>query len=282
MAGTAPNLKPKYGIVNPNALAAETPFRRPLSRPSLPVALSLSALFPSPPFPSRSLSTLPSHRALSLRSLPVALSPVALSLPPPLPLRSLSPLPSRRPLSRRPLSHRPRSLLLSVPSPSLPLPSLPLPSLPSPSLSLLLCPVALSPVALSPVALYLSRRPRSVPSPTLSPVAPALSRRLAKISAVLVPVPLLSPLLFHRPWSLPSISVARALSPLFPSPSRSPPPFPLPSLSSLPIRLPCSLPSFFVALAPPHLTLPHAPPISLPFRRFCSRISLPASSFLLH
>ncbi|CAI5521975.1 unnamed protein product [Closterium sp. Naga37s-1] len=171
-------------IIRLNALAAETPFRRPLSRPSLPVALSLSALFPSPPFPSRSLSPLPSHRALSLRSLPVALSPVALSLPPPLPSRSLSPLPSRRPLSRRPLSHRPRSLLRSVPSPSLPSPSLPSPSLPSPSLSLLLCPVALSPVALSPVALYLSRRPRSVPSPTLSPVAPALSRRLAKFSAV--------------------------------------------------------------------------------------------------
>ncbi|CAI5957519.1 unnamed protein product [Closterium sp. NIES-65] len=171
-------------IIRLNALAAETPFRRPLSLPSLPVTLSLSTLFLSPLLPSRSLSPLPSHRALSLRSLPVALSPVALSLPPPLPSRSLSPLPSRRSLSLRPLSHRPRSLLRSVPSPSLPSPSLPSPSLPSPSLSLLLCPVALSPVALSPVALYLSRRPRSVSSPTLSPVAPSLSSRLAKFSAV--------------------------------------------------------------------------------------------------
>ncbi|CAI6007702.1 unnamed protein product [Closterium sp. NIES-65] len=153
-------------IIRLNALAAETPFRRPLSRPSLPVALSLSALFPSPPFPSRSLSPLPSHRALSLRSLPVALSPVALSLPPPLPSRSLSPLPSRRPLSRRPLSHRPRYLLRYVPSPSLS--------------------VALSPVALSPIALALffvmsrrplSRRPLSLTSPSLCPVAHALSRR---------------------------------------------------------------------------------------------------------
>ncbi|CAI5981116.1 unnamed protein product [Closterium sp. NIES-65] len=157
-------------IIRLNALAAETPFCCPLSHPSLPVALSLSALFPSPPFPSRSLSPLPSHRALSLSlcSLPFALSPVALSLPPPLPPRSLSlrSLPvalspvalssialalsfalSRRPLSRRPLSYGPRSLFCSVLSPSLPSPSI------------------------SHVALALSRRPRSLPSPPLSPVA---------------------------------------------------------------------------------------------------------------
>ncbi|CAI5938470.1 unnamed protein product [Closterium sp. NIES-64] len=84
--------------------------RWPLSRPSLPIAPPVArpvALSLSAPFPSPSLSPLPSHRVLSLRS--------ALSLAPPFESRSLSaPFPSRS-LSLRSL---PIALSLSAPFPS--------------------------------------------------------------------------------------------------------------------------------------------------------------------
>ncbi|CAI5993397.1 unnamed protein product [Closterium sp. NIES-65] len=149
----------------PSHSLSPLPSPRPLSRPSLPVALSRSA-----PFPSPSLSPLPSRRTLSLRSLPIALS-----LAPPFPSRSLSPLPSRRPLSRpsypsRSLSPRPFRRPLS--RPSLPIAfSLSAP----PSLSLLPSNRALSPLP-SRRALSL----RSLPIP-LSLSAPFPSSLLARL-----------------------------------------------------------------------------------------------------
>ncbi|CAI5482089.1 unnamed protein product [Closterium sp. Yama58-4] len=108
-------------------LPSRRPPYRPISPPSpfhSPVALPLSAPFPSPslsslpslialplsaPFPSPSLSPLPPRRPPSLRALPIsfALSPpsLALSLYSPFPSPSLSPpppnLPSHRPTRRR-------------------------------------------------------------------------------------------------------------------------------------------------------------------------------------
>ncbi|CAI5490026.1 unnamed protein product [Closterium sp. Naga37s-1] len=159
-------------VTSPFRRSSRRPLRRPLSPPLLPpaslsplptdrppvarpVALSLSA-----PFPSPSLSPLPSRRVLSLCSLPVALS-----LAPLFPSRSLSPLPSRRPLSRPSL---PVALSLSLHPSRRPLsrPSLPIAlSLSAPpSLSLIPSNRALSPLpsrrALSlrslPIALSLS------------------------------------------------------------------------------------------------------------------------------
>ncbi|CAI5998696.1 unnamed protein product [Closterium sp. NIES-64] len=210
------------------------PSRRPLSPPSLPIACSLLrsllvtlspvALSLPPPFPSRSLSPLPSRRPLSRRPLSPPSLPIVLSL---------SPRPSRRPLSRRPLSHRPRSLLCSVPSPSLPSPSI------------------------SHVALALSRRPRSLPSPPLSPVAsqnslPSLFPfpcSLPSFSTALglsppFPSPALSPLCSRRPRVLPSLSIALALFPPYPSPLLSPLHFRRPrSTSSDPPPCPSHLPT---------------------------------------
>ncbi|CAI5468153.1 unnamed protein product [Closterium sp. Yama58-4] len=97
----------------PSPLRSPLPSRRPCSLPSLPVALALSPLFPSP-----LLSPLPSRRPCSLPSLPVALA-----LSPPFPSPLLSPLSSRRPCS---LPSLPVALALSslFPSPLLsPLPS---------------------------------------------------------------------------------------------------------------------------------------------------------------
>ncbi|CAI5972189.1 unnamed protein product [Closterium sp. NIES-64] len=208
--------------------------RRPLSRPSLLIALpSLSAPFPSPslsplpsrrvlslsaPFPSPSLSPLPSRCVLSLCSLPVALS-----LAPPFPSRSLSPLPSRRPLSRPSL---PIALSLSAP---FPLPSLsPLPSHRALSLR--------SALSLAP------------PFESRSLYAPFPSRSLS-------PLPSHCPLSFCSLHVLPSRSPRIALPATFdspitayplsrrlsflPSPSRFPPPscFPSPSLFPSPSRL---------------------------------------------
>ncbi|CAI5936948.1 unnamed protein product [Closterium sp. NIES-64] len=149
----------------PSHSLSPLPSPRPLSRPSLPVALSRSA-----PFPSPSLSPLPSRRALSLRSLPIALS-----LAPPFPSRSLSPLPSRRPLSRPSypsLSLSPRPFRRPLSRPSLPIAfSLSAP----PSLSLLPSNRALSPLP-SRRALSL----RSLPIP-LSHSAPFPSSLLARL-----------------------------------------------------------------------------------------------------
>ncbi|CAI5970426.1 unnamed protein product [Closterium sp. NIES-64] len=230
---------PRYTLSSPTPFFPFRPIACTLSPPVLPPSLSplpsRRALSLSAPFSSPSLSPLSSRRALSIRALPVASLPIALSLSPPFPSPFLSPLPSHRALS------------LSAPFPS---PSLPSPSLPSPALSPSLCLVALSPIALSPIALALffalsrrplsrrplfrrplSHRPLSLTSPSLCPVAHALSRR---------PRSLPSPReILCRLVSLPSISVARALSPLFPSPSRSP----------LPFDCPRSLPSLSVSLA---------------------------------
>ncbi|CAI5519980.1 unnamed protein product [Closterium sp. Naga37s-1] len=164
--------------------------RRPLSRPSLLIALpSLSA-----PFPSPSLSPLPSRRVLSLCSLPVALS-----VAPPFPLRSLSLLPSRRPLSRPSL---PVALSLSAPFPS---PSLsPLPY--RRALSLCTLPVALS---LAP----------PFPSRSLSPLRP-LSRSSLRIALSLRSLPVA--LSLSAPFPLPSLFLLPSRPP-FSLASNSPP-----------------------------------------------------------
>ncbi|CAI6004037.1 unnamed protein product [Closterium sp. NIES-64] len=94
-----PSRRPLSRPSLPIALSLSAPFLSPsLSRPSHLVALSLSAPFPSPPFPPPSLSPLPSRRPLSPPSLPIALSLSAPFLSP-----SLSPLPSRLALSLRAL-----------------------------------------------------------------------------------------------------------------------------------------------------------------------------------
>ncbi|CAI5510290.1 unnamed protein product [Closterium sp. Naga37s-1] len=173
--------------------------RRPLSRPSLLIALpSLSA-----PFPSPSLSPLPSRRVLSLCSLPVALS-----LAPPFPSRSLSLLPSRHPLSRPSL---PVALSLSAPFPS---PSLsPLPS--RRALSLRSLPVALSLAPPFPSrSLSLCTLPIAL---SLAPPFPSRSLSAPPSLSLLPSNRALSPLPSRRALSLRSLPIALSLSAPFTS-----------------------------------------------------------------
>ncbi|CAI5939176.1 unnamed protein product [Closterium sp. NIES-64] len=270
---------------------------RPLSRPSIPVALSLSA-----PFSSPSLSPLSSRRALSIRALPVASLPIALSLSPPFPSPSLSPLPSHRALSLRALlvalslaplissrslyprpsrrlpSHRPLSLpslpvALSLPPPfpsrSLSLRSLPValslaPPFPSCSLSLRALPVALSPVAFSPIALALffalSRRY----------IYACLPAKCSFASRAIVTVPVTVGTTKRSRVVAIALLSTRAIAPPFPSPRYCHQPF-----------LSISVPLFHPVSSPSRTPLPSRLLVVLPSPFFALGVSAPLPSFFL-
>ncbi|CAI5490258.1 unnamed protein product, partial [Closterium sp. Naga37s-1] len=270
---------------------------RPLSAP-LPSPSRLSLLFPRrplclPSLPSPSLSPLPSRCPLFLspsrspsRHL-CALPPVAFALRVPSPVRSPSHrlsalLPVACPLSLRSPVHSPSRRLphsrrrFAIPSPFLSLTALPVSRRPSSPVALLLSPPAAlashrdrvpnalpSPSVPPFIINYLpSRRSSSLPSPPVDPLIPC-PRSLPSLSVALAlfppfPSPSFSPLPFRCPCSLSSLSVTLVLPPPFPSPSFSPllsvalvlyPPFPPPSLSRIPFRRPRSLPSLSVAFA---------------------------------
>ncbi|CAI5512080.1 unnamed protein product [Closterium sp. Naga37s-1] len=234
------------------SLRLSSPFAFPLPSPFLSLRLSSPFAFPLPSLssPAALLSLPPPFLLFRRPSLPSPFSPVALpTLPSPFllfrrpsysPFAFLSRRPSYSPVAL-PLSRRPSSLLSPILSPAaLPssrrpsfspaaLPSLPSPFSPvaflsrCPSYSPVALPTLPSPFILSlrlslPSPFLLSRRPSSLPSPFLSPVAYSLSRRPS-----FLPSPFLSPV---------ALSFSRLLSSLL-SPVFSPVAPPLPS-SSLP------------------------------------------------
>ncbi|CAI5989972.1 unnamed protein product [Closterium sp. NIES-65] len=246
---------------------------RPLSRPSIPVALSLSAPFSSP---------LSSRRALSIRALPVASLPIALSLFPPFPSPSLSPLPSHRALSLRALlialSLAPLISSRSLyPRPSrrlpsrrhLSLPSLPValslaPPFPSCSLSLRALPIALSPVALSPIAFALffalSRRY----------IYACLPAKCSSASRAIVTVPVIVGTTKRSRVVAIALLSTRAIAPPFPSPRYCHHPF-----------LSISVPLFHPVSSPSRTPLPSRLLVVLPSPFFALGVSAPLPSFFL-